>query len=772
MKSFLGKQKKEAAPPDKPESFADSANVSTHSESDSLKDLRPMFGLNQTSQFAHDQNLNLNPYISQNTSTTTSVMSAVDHSVFSSTFSGSSKQSSYASSSSRTKKSRPSEFGQPLQILEIPEESRDESGGDPQKILQDRLHGLWQDISYILNQYVTSVDNLSTAVVNIIDRLKEFRHFVNILDSANSHWCFTSYNNDDVRKILRTYLHFYDNLLKDDAYIRLKLLLCKSFNDFRFALKSVLRTQSTMTLELIQKPRNYAIGINDGKELPNQNAVARIMSKIANSPLGLKEQNGSFIAPIARGVDKDMNVLCLYFGYPTFTAEHMRIVSDLSELFDDVHFMLTKNRIELASGTPLQSSFSPATGVQKFKLPFRTPTDPMCPPMSLSLSVETSSRISGTMGGFIYPKIDVNSHPLLASYANSKFALSCGHVCLNKNEDFVEYPYVSSPLSVLISLYKQALSAQYDKLEGENSGMDSKTAYGLVLKQIDEIFPLKEVKVVDSKTKQKRTEVRNLPPNRFGQIIWGERTLIQAKSKDGEDLTDKRLSDLAIIKVSKHLRCDQNYLGDDISFNEYDPALIFDNLYVRKVIHLNRYTKEISMETLDDVDSVDSLSDKNSTTNGLPVFKYGSTTKFTKGNLNGIKLVYWLDGAIHSSEFVVNSEDSTTYFAAGGDSGSWILSKLEDVKGVTETKGLGVVGMLHSYDGEFRQFGLFMPMTEILERLERVTKITWGVVGVSDKAEEDVDTSDYESKLDLSSDSDDSEYESGVEEQAYPPDID
>ena len=250
--------------------------------------------------------------------------------------------------------------------------------------------------------------------------------------------------------------------------------------------------------------------------------------------------------------------------------------------------------------------------------------------------------------------------------------------------------------------------------------------------------------------------------------------MIQAKNtKTGKEISDKRLSDLAIIKVNKLLQCDQNYLGDDIAFNEYDPALFFDNLYVRKVINLNRYTKEIDMDNINEVDSVDSViteSEDLYSTNGLPVFKYGSTTKFTKGNLNGIKLVYWLDGAIHSSEFVVNSDDSTTYFAAGGDSGSWILTKLEDVQGSLERKGLGVVGMLHLYDGEFRQFGLFTPMTEILERLEDVTKIKWGVVGVSEK-DENISATDSESESHLS-DSDDSEYESGVEEQAYPPDID
>lgn len=774
MKSFLGKQKKESAPASKPETPCASGAASTtsvHSESDSLKDLQPMFQHNSSTKFANDPDLNLNPCISNSMSVGTSLASAGTRSVFSSKYSSSTKQSSYMSSGSRAKKNRASEYGQALQILEIPEETRYDANANAEEIIADRLHSLWQDISYILNQYVTSVDNLSSSVVNIMDRFKEFRKSVKNIEALDGLWCFTSYNNDDVRRLLRTYLHYYDNLLKDDAYIRLKLLLCKAFNDFRLTLKSSSRV--AVAPDSIQKPRNFAVGVNGGQELPNQREISRIISKIANSPMGLKEQNGSFIAPIARGIDRDMNVLCLYFGYPSFTEDNQRIVSSITDLFDDVHVMVAKNQIELASLT----SAPLAGNVQKFKLPFRNPADPMRPPMSLSLSVETSSRISGTMGGFIYPKIDVSSQPQLTSYANSKFALSCGHVCLNKSEDVVEYPHVSSPLSVLIGLYKKALSAEYQKLddiEGDNSVMDSKLAYALVLKQLDEIFPLKEVTVTDSKTKKKRTEVRNLPHTRFGQIIWGERTLIQAKNtKTGKEISDKRLSDLAIIKVNKLLQCDQNYLGDDIAFNEYDPALFFDNLYVRKVINLNRYTKEIDMDNINEVDSVDSViteSEDLYSTNGLPVFKYGSTTKFTKGNLNGIKLVYWLDGAIHSSEFVVNSDDSTTYFAAGGDSGSWILTKLEDVQGSLERKGLGVVGMLHLYDGEFRQFGLFTPMTEILERLEDVTKIKWGVVGVSEK-DENISATDSESESHLS-DSDDSEYESGVEEQAYPPDID
>lgn len=779
MKKFLGKPRREAPPSDAAESGAISTNASTFSESDSITELQPMFDHDKTG-FTNDPNLNLNPSISA-PSMFTEGSEAVGKSLFSSKISSSTKQSSYFSNSSKSKRGR-AEYGQPLQILEIPEESKEGHDRSPQEAIAEKLHALWLEVSFTLSQYSNSVLNLSTCVVNIIDCLKEFTAFVDKIGSEEP-WCFTAYGNEDVRKILRTYLHFYDNLLKDEAYTKLKLMLCKNFNDFTASLKSY----KNASLYAIVKPQNYAIGVNDGKAFPNQDALVRIMEKLANSAVSIKEQNGSFIAPIARGIAKDMNVLCLYFGYPSIAEHHSRIVSSIQELYEDVHVLIVKNQIELASTTtdsrlPSSQTFMqpPVSNLQKFKLPFRTPSDSMRPPMSLSLSVETSSRVSGTMGGFIYPIIDTKKQPHLTSYANSKFAISCGHVCLDKREDSVEYPHVSAPSSVLISLYKQALGAQYQKVllaDGDHAMLESKIAYGSVLRQIDELFPMKKVKLFDTQTKQERTEVRNFPKHRFGQIIWGERTLIQAKNtKDGKELKEKRLSDLAIIKVNKILNCDQNFLGDDIAFNEYDPSLMFDNLYVRKVISLSRRAKELSVENVDEVDSVLSESSRESNglinNNGLAVFKYGSTTKFTKGNLNGIKLVYWLDGAIHSSEFVVNSCDNTTSFAAGGDSGSWILSKLEDVRGTTESKGLGVVGMLHSYDGEFRQFGLFTPMTEILDRLEEVTNIKWGVVGATEKDIEVVTSeSDNESGL-TESDNEDSEYESGVEEQANPPDID
>lgn len=105
---------------------------------------------------------------------------------------------------------------------------------------------------------------------------------------------------------------------------------------------------------------------------------------------------------------------------------------------------------------------------------------------------------------------------------------------------------------------------------------------------------------------------------------------------------------------------------------------------------------------------------------GSEVFKIGATTKYTTGQVNGSKLVYWADGKIQSSEFVVASP--SPLFASGGDSGAWILTRL------TGKLGLGVVGMLHSYDGEQRQFGLYSTIGDIFQRLNQVTGVNWDIV--------------------------------------------
>lgn len=786
MKKFLGKPKDH-----NDQVWEMSSNQSTHSnamscspssENNSLHDLQPIFGKGAKGQFTNDLSLNLNPCITNEVSLFTDNSTRPGKSLFSSEFSGSTKQSSYNSiPSNRQKRNniRDSDYGQRLEILEITEDIREDLNQDPQELLADRLHVLWQDMSFVLSQHRTSIINLSTTAINVIQGLKDFVSFVEGLVTTLP-WGFSAYDNDDVRKILKIFLHMYDNLLQDEAFIKLKLMLCKAFNDFNSSLKSLSRAISGHAPNSMLKPVNFAIGVNDGKPLANQDTISRIVNKIASSSSGLNEQNGSFIAPIARGISKDMNVLCLYFGYPSLSDNHQQIIHSIEELYEDIHVLIAKNRIEVASlaATPNQSQphFTPDSRsfVNKFKLPFRVPTDPKRPPMSLSISVESSARISGTMGGFIYPKIDIEEQPELSSYANLKFAISCGHVCLDKREDSTDYPFISSPLSVVIGLYKNALMREYQKSSTNrvNSDIESKAAYGSILQQLDEMFPQKRVKIYDSKTKREQVEVKNFPKHRFGQIIWGERTLIQASNaKNGKDMADKRLSDLAIIKVNKSLECEQNFLGDDIPFNEYDPSLMFENLYVREVVDLRRHAKERPLDFVNEVDSsVSTHETEDRCINGLPVFKYGSTTKFTKGNLNGIKLVYWLDGAIHSSEFVVNSIENTTAFAAGGDSGSWILSKLEDVKNVAGAKGLGVVGMLHSHDGENRQFGLFTPMTEILSRLEQVTNIKWGVVGVQEK---DLDTTvlDTTEPSDFLSDSEVSTYESGVEEQGDDSDI-
>lgn len=785
-------------------------STSTEESQDSIHQLRPMFSSplakaedetksnSQKFNFMHDTNLNLNPSI-LNTNLAPSVMTKDSEYMVNSMYSDSkktysTKQSSYLTQNSQKKTGASSaarnlEYGQPLQILNIAEESSENP--DIKGTVVDKLHELYEDVLFIMNQYNNSSINLSTTVINTIDCFKKFVSFAESFGSDSESWDITTFNNGDMRRIMKIYLHFYDNLLASDVYIKLKLLLVKNFNDFATTLNSRDKPANNPMQNMV-KPQNYAIGIDPDKSLPNEDLIEKIMKKIASTSISVKEQNGSFIAPIARGISNDLNILCLYFGYPNPTDLHSKLIQSLHGLYDDIHVVIMKNQIELASimaesaSIPFSNynaseSVLPSTQVEnvvrKFKLPFRNPTDSSRPPISLSLSVENASRLSGTMGGYIYPQIDLEKQPHLESYTNSKFAISCGHVCLDNNDEDVNYPHVSAPLAVLISLYKKALWTQYQKFSQQGndvSTMEERIAYGSVLKNLDKMFPLKKVKVPYS-SKREGHEIRNLPEHRFGQIIWGERTLINLKGSDkaSQDVENK-LSDLAIIKVNKNLKCDQNFLGDDIAFNEYDPALMFDNLYVRKVINLERESKELN------INEVDSVASANSNYNGLPIFKYGSTTKFTRGNLNGIKLVYWLDGAIHSSEFVINSVESNTAFAAGGDSGSWILTKLEDCTSESNSKGLGVLGMLHSYDGEHKQFGLFTPMCEILERLETVTNIKWGVVGVPQKDERISGHEVYsglsatDSDSDNSDSVDDTEYESGAEELegACPPEID
>ncbi|KAI5957083.1 SSY5 [Candida jiufengensis] len=769
MKKFLTKSKKSISgdstnedltnEEEQSRSIIPSKSNQSDNSNDSIKDLSPIFGKQNTSQSTqhqqqqqhqqpgfYDTSLNLNPSISNSNRQPISIQDR--NSIFSSKQSFSTKQSSYQNSSQSKRQQYQYGFGgQSLQVLRIDEENV--SGGGDDKLYKDQifdeLRKLSQNLTYIMSQYNNSSTNLSTTVINSIECFKNF----NSLIKKNQELDITSFNNLNLRKIIKIYLNFYDNLLKDDVYIKLRLLLVKHFNEF-----ATIFNYKSGDENIVMKPQNFAIGSSPTKNFPNEDVIRRIMDKMSQTNLSINEQNGSFIAPIMRGVSSNLSILCLYFGYPDPQDIHYKLTQSIHDLYDDIHVLVMKNRIELASSSssaslqhpgdlPKSSPYSsvpPSQPTQKFKLPFRIPTDPYEPPMSISISTENSTRVSGTMGGYIYPKINLKKQPHLKSYANSKFAISCGHVCLDSTNPS-NYPNISAPSSSLISLYKDALITQYQR---SNQLTEGSIAYKSILNQMEQMFPSKKVKIVGPKGDEKY-DMKNLPKLRFGQIIWGERTLINLSTKPNEisGIIEKKLSDLAIIKVNKLIRCNSNYLGDDIAFNEYDPSLIMENLYVRKVLNLKRFEPKLIDENIQEIDSQISSNSETSeeSYHGISVFKYGSTTRYTRGNLNGIKLVYWLDGAMHSSEFIVNSIDHNSSFASGGDSGSWILTKLQDL--TPQQQGLGVLGMLHSYDGEFKQFGLFTPMCEILSRLEEVTNIKWGVVGCVDDKNDDNDN-DYD----------------------------
>ena len=186
------------------------------SESNWLRDLHSMVNLGAQSHFTNDLSLNLNPCITTGASLSTDNSTRCGKSVFSSEFSSSTLQPSGGTAPSARK--------------QITEDSRDDVSQNPQDLIAHRLHTLWQDISYVVSQHRTSTINLSTAAINVAHRLKDFVALLEGLTTAQP-WSFSAYNNDDVRRILKMFLHLYDNLLQDDAFMKLKLMLCKAFND-------------------------------------------------------------------------------------------------------------------------------------------------------------------------------------------------------------------------------------------------------------------------------------------------------------------------------------------------------------------------------------------------------------------------------------------------------------------------------------------------------------------------------------------------------------
>lgn len=80
-------------------------------------------------------------------------------------------------------------------------------------------------------------------------------------------------------------------------------MLVKNFNDFALVLNQAdLDSLANANPGEVVKPKNYAIGTNRQSLLPNEDVLIKIMERISQSGISMKEQNGAFIAPITRGI--------------------------------------------------------------------------------------------------------------------------------------------------------------------------------------------------------------------------------------------------------------------------------------------------------------------------------------------------------------------------------------------------------------------------------------------------------------------------------------
>lgn len=523
------------------------------------------------------------------------------------------------------------------------------------------LSSLADDLCNITEQVSNGVLEIARAASSITSHLRSASANPALDNVADDQ--FSLHTHPAITRIIKAVLHFSDTLLRHSQMQPTKMYVLRALYQFGVRLKLVSPTYGT-----VPYPRNFAIG--SIPELSSQNMLTTLLDTVAShDDGGIAEQEGAYIAPVLRGLSPEFSVLTLSFGFPKIDNSHFDMVSSLYDVSPDIHIYCHKNYIRACGG---------------FKAPYRTPEDPNSPPMSVSLATVTASSLSGTLGGYIYPKVDP-SEPELADYGRSTFAMTCAHVCLSEING-TNYPDVSIPSPVLVNLYRKALNTERSKY---SFGSPEYQEYDRVINEVEKQYK------------------QNRPEQSFGQVVWGERTVVEG-----------RISDLAIIKCNSKMQC-RNYLGDDVEFSEYDPALMFGNLYVKRIVR--------------------------KLMPGMNVFKYGSTSKYTRGKVNGPRLVYWADGKIQSSEFVVNSD--SPIFASGGDSGAWILQKSEDdltgddnrsthSAGSTRGPCLGVVGMLHSYDGERKELGLFTPIHAILDRLHEVTHIQWGVVGVQEDVDE------------------------------------
>ncbi|KAH3901114.1 related to SPS-sensor serine protease component SSY5 [Saccharomycodes ludwigii] len=550
--------------------------------------------------------------------------------------------------------------------------------------VENELRILNENLVSVIDDVHQNVTNISKAVIQAIEFLKKF------LPNTNSiPFKVTIAKNSSVRSIIKVVLHFVDNLLSSDVYNNSRAILIRKFTEFLMKI-NINYTDNNSDNEdgfsdeldpdeveyedqlLLPCMKNFCIDHNCN--WPNKEKISKIIDEIAKSdPSSISDQDGAFIAPVLRGLNRKSTILTVMFGLPNLQQEHFEMIKGLYSLFPDVHFYCVKDYIKPCSAIggdmaqrptsifpqPSSTNMDPPISpqpVQYFRPPYRVPTDPYSPPIALSLSTFDSTKITGTLGGYLFPQIDPTDTKF-ATFADSTFAITCAHVVLAENQD---YPYISVPSKVLQSSYKKTL-------------MEEALRYAK-----DSL----ERRSFEEEAQRVESVLQEQAKNKFGQVVWGERSIVENK-----------LSDFAIIKLNSKFQ-GNNYLGDDLN-NLPDATLRFKNLEViEKIMRLQ---------------------------SGMKVFKIGSTTNYTSGRINGSKLVFWANGKIQSSEFVIAST-SNPLFATGGDSGAWILSKLGKNK-----LGLGVVGMLHSYDGEQKQFGLFSSICDILDRLHTITGVLWDI---------------------------------------------
>ncbi|KAL3230584.1 SPS-sensor serine protease component SSY5 [Nakaseomyces bracarensis] len=542
--------------------------------------------------------------------------------------------------------------------VSVKNESKDDiHHNTPDYTLYKEIRDLDNNLLDLMADIHQNVTNISRAVICAIEYFKNFQ-----VDESQKRYMNTVKTTScpSLRSISKTVLHFLDNLLISDAYSNSRSILLRRYLCFLKKLGVQISNDSDNSSFLL--PTLSIFPIDDSCKLPNKDKIFDIIDELAKTdPKLLSEDEGSFIAPVMRGLGKDSAIISVIFGLPNIRPEHHELIKDLYGLFPDIHFYCIQDSIRPAATTAILPEIDNHRNMEnmddntfKFTPPYKTTESNKAPPISLSLSTQNSVKTSGTLGGYIFPQVEKNNKKL-SKFAGSTFAITCAHVVLAESQD---YPEVAVPSKVLQRSYFKTLldeSSRYPK------GSKEQKAF------------LEEARNVEKNMKYQNE-------NKFGQVVWGERSII-----------NQRLSDFAIIKVNESWNC-QNYLGNNLE-NIPDPTLKFDNVYVKKKI------MKVSP--------------------GTKVFKIGAATGYTSGQVNAAKLIYWADGKLQSSEFVVSSPQPL--FASGGDSGAWILTKLDD------RVGLGVVGMLHSYDGERKQFGLFSPIGDILERLHAVTGIQWDI---------------------------------------------